>query len=48
MLLVCKNSKKKKKGLRIFEWLAADDNDQKATEIDLDEDAMADSIDKNK
>jgi uncharacterized protein YjiK len=46
LLLVCKDSKKKKKGLRIFEWLAADDNDQKATEIDLDEDAMADSIDK--
>lgn len=46
LLLVCKESKKKKKGLRIFEWLAAGDKDQKATEIELDEDALEHSIDR--
>lgn len=48
LLLVCKESRKKKKGLRIFEWLAAGDNKQKPVEISLDEDAMSDSIDKKR
>lgn len=48
LLLVCKESRKKKKGLRIFEWLAAGDSEQDFVEIDLAEDAMSESIDKNK
>lgn len=48
LLLICKESKKKKKGLRIFEWLAAGDKDQKAKDIELDEDALQASIDKKK
>jgi len=48
LLLVCKESKKKKKGLRIFEWLATGDEKQKAVEIELDEDALEESIDKKK
>jgi uncharacterized protein YjiK len=48
LLLVCKDSKKKKKGLRIFVWRAAGDKNQKPLEIDLDEDAMADGISRNR
>ena len=48
LLLVCKESKKRKKGLRIFEWLATGDKNQKAVEIELDEDALEESIDKKK
>jgi uncharacterized protein YjiK len=46
LLLVCKESLKKKKGLRVFEWLVDGDPEQEAVEIDLPEDAMADSIGK--
>jgi uncharacterized protein YjiK len=46
LLLICKDSKKKKKGLRIFEWLAAGDKNQDPAEIELDEKAMEKSIDK--
>lgn len=46
LLLACKESRKKKKGLRIFEWLAAGDKNQDATEIKLAEEAMEKSIDK--
>jgi len=45
LLLLCKESKKKKKGLRIYELIVAGDNDMDAIEIDIDEDAMSDSID---
>jgi uncharacterized protein YjiK len=45
LLLVCKESKKKKKGLRIFEWLAAGNKNQDPTEIELDENEMRESID---
>ena len=48
LLLVCKESRKKKKGLRIFEWLAAGNSDQEVVEIDLPEAAMSDSIDKKR
>ena len=48
LLLVCKDSKKKKKGLRIFAWRAAGDKNQKPLEIELDEDAMADGISRNR
>lgn len=45
LLLVCKESRKKKKGLRIFEWLVAGGKNQDVVEIALDDDAMSDSID---
>lgn len=48
LLLICKESKKKKKGLRIFEWNAAGDKNQNPTEIELDEDAMAAGIDRKR
>lgn len=44
LLLVCKESRKKKKGLRIFEWLAAGNVEQEPTEIELPEDGMKDGI----
>jgi len=46
LLLICKESRKKKKGLRIFAWLAAGDSDQEAIEVFLDEDAISESIGK--
>ncbi len=45
LILVCKESKKKKKGLRIYELPAANDNDMDVVEIDIEEDAMSDGID---
>jgi len=44
LLLVCKESRKKKKGLRIFEWLIAEGEGQEIVELDLPEDAMSKSI----
>jgi uncharacterized protein YjiK len=44
LLLVCKESRKKKKGLRLFEWLVADDDKQEAVVTDLPEDAMSEAI----
>jgi uncharacterized protein YjiK len=45
LLLACKESRKKKKGLRIYEWLAAGNDDKDVVEIDIDEDEMRDAID---
>jgi uncharacterized protein YjiK len=46
LLLICKESRKKKKGLRIFEWLVAGGKNQDVTEIELAEEALRKSIDK--
>lgn len=48
LLLVCKESRKKKKGIRIFEWLVVGDDKKEAAEIELPEDEMSDSIDEKK
>jgi len=48
LLLVCKESKKKKKGLRIFEWLVGGDKNQKPIEIELDEDEIREGIDRKR
>jgi len=48
LLMVCKESKKKKKGIRIFEWLAAGDSEKEATEIQLPEDEISEILDEKK
>lgn len=48
LLLVCKESRKKKKGIRIFEWLVAGDDRKEAAEIELPEDEISESLDEKK
>lgn len=44
LLLLCKESRKKKKGLRIFEWLASGENNQQPVEIDLPDGKLGKSV----